>query len=72
VPHAQILSSDFDSAQLFLRRRDSGLLTTINHLLVMAAPEQAGRVASPSAGVIDSRSVKTTDSDRCWAMHIST
>jgi hypothetical protein len=44
--------------------RDSGLLTTINHLLVMAAPEQAGREASPSAGVIDSRSVKTNDDAR--------
>jgi putative transposase len=42
--------------------RDSGLLTTINHLLVMAAREQAGREASPSAGVIDSQSVKTTES----------
>jgi putative transposase len=41
--------------------RDSGLLTTINHLLVMGAPEQAASEASPSAGVIDSRSVKTTD-----------
>ena len=38
---------------------DSGLLTTINHLLVMTAREQAGREASPTAGVIDSQSVKT-------------
>jgi putative transposase len=42
--------------------RDSGLLTTINHLLVMAAREHAGHEASPSAGVIDSQSVKTTES----------
>jgi len=35
----------------FYAWRDSGLLTTINHLLVMAARQQAGREASPSAGV---------------------
>jgi transposase len=42
--------------------RDSGLLATINHHLVMAARELDGREASPSAGVIDSQSVKTTES----------
>lgn len=42
--------------------RDSGLLTTINHHLVMAARELEDREASPSAGVIDSQSVKTTES----------
>lgn len=41
--------------------RDSGLLRQINHVLVMAAREQDGRTASPSAGVIDSQSVKTTE-----------
>ena len=41
--------------------RDSGLLGTINHHLVMAAREAQGREASPSAGVIDSQSVKTTE-----------
>lgn len=46
----------------FYAWRDSGLLATINHLLVMTAREQAGREASPSAGVIDSQSVKTTES----------
>ena len=46
----------------FYTWRDSGQLTTINHLLVMAARQQAGREASPSAGVIDSQSVKTTES----------
>ena len=45
----------------FYAWRDSGLLATINHLLVMTAREQAGREASPSAGVIDSQSVKTTE-----------
>jgi len=43
--------------------RDSGVLQTINHCLVMAAREADGREASPSAGVIDSQSIKTTESD---------
>ncbi len=42
--------------------RDSGLLATINHYLVAAARELEGREASPTAGVIDSQSVKTTES----------
>jgi putative transposase len=42
--------------------RDSGLWQGINHLLVMSARELEGRAASPSAGVIDSQSVKTTES----------
>ena len=37
--------------------RDTGLLETINHLLVMADRERVGRQASPSAAVIDSQSV---------------
>ena len=40
----------------------SGLWARINHALVMAAREKTGRQASPSAGVIDSQSVKTTES----------
>ncbi|NDV89568.1 IS5 family transposase [Aurantimonas aggregata] len=42
--------------------RDRGLFASINHLLVMAAREQAGKQASPTAGIIDSQSVKTTES----------
>lgn len=42
--------------------RDDGLLKTINHHLVMATRELEGREVSPSAGVIDSQSVKTTES----------
>jgi transposase len=42
--------------------RDSAVLHQINHALVMAAREAEGRDASPSAGVIDSQSVKTTES----------
>ena len=41
---------------------ECGLYHEINHALVMLAREQEGREASPSAGVIDSQSVKTTES----------
>jgi putative transposase len=40
----------------------NGTFVGINHVLVMAAREKAGREASPSAGVIDSQSVKTAES----------
>jgi transposase len=45
----------------FYEWRDSGLWQTINHNLVMQAREMDGREASPTAGVIDSQSVKTTE-----------
>jgi putative transposase len=45
----------------FYAWRDSGLFQTINHLLLMEVREATGREASPSAGVIDSQSVKTTE-----------
>jgi putative transposase len=46
----------------FYRWRDDGVWQAINHLLVMAARELEGREASPTAGIIDSQSVKTTES----------
>ena len=45
----------------FYRWRDDGTWQRINYHLLMAAREAAGREASPSAGVIDSQSVKTTE-----------
>ena len=46
----------------FSRWRDAGLFGRINHHLVMADRERVGREASPSAAVLDSQSVKTTES----------
>ena len=46
----------------FYRLRDSGMFDIINETLVMAARLLAGRSAEPTAGVIDSQSVKTTES----------
>ena len=45
----------------FYAWRDDGTWKTINHVLLMAVREAAGREASPTAGVIDSQSVKTTE-----------
>jgi len=45
----------------FYEWRDSGRWEAINHALLMRAREADGREASPSAGVIDSQSVKTTE-----------
>lgn len=45
----------------FAAWRDSGLFEKINHALVMADRERVGRAASPSAAIIDSQSVKTTE-----------
>lgn len=46
----------------FYAWRDAGLFDTINMVLVMNLREIEGREASPSASVIDSQSVKTTES----------
>ena len=42
--------------------RDDGTWTAVNHALLMQARERQGRDASPNAGIIDSQSVKTTES----------
>ena len=46
----------------FYAWRNAGLFETINMVLVMNLREIEGREASPSGGVIDSQSVKTTES----------
>ena len=45
----------------FYAWRNSGRWQIINHALLMAAREAEGREASPTAGIIDSQSVKTTE-----------
>jgi transposase len=45
----------------FYAWRDNGTWQAINHALLMDVREAAGRDASPTAGVIDSQSVKTTE-----------
>jgi transposase len=61
-----LLPKDFPPFQTvqywFYRFRNEGLLELINDVLAMAARRHAGRKAEPTAGVIDSQSVKTTES----------
>src|ERR1700733_13139755 len=45
----------------FVRFRDSGLWESLSHHLLMIDRERVGRDASPSAAIIDSQSVKTTE-----------
>ncbi|MGX1100241.1 transposase [Amorphus sp. MBR-141] len=45
----------------FIRLRDDGVFETMNHHLITRDRERTGREASPSAAVIDSQSVKTTE-----------
>jgi transposase len=47
--------------RFFYGWRDDGTWRRINHHLLLDAREAMGREASPSAGVIDSQSVKTTE-----------
>ena len=62
----RMLPRDFPPASTvrgyFYHWRNDGLWGQINHLLVMSTRELEGREASPTAGVIDSQSVKTTES----------
>ncbi len=46
----------------FMRLRDQRVWENVNHLLVMQNRERSGREASPTAAVIDSQSVKRTES----------
>ena len=46
----------------FATWRDSALFETINYALVVVDRERIGREASPTAVVLDSQSVKTTES----------
>jgi transposase len=62
----RLLPHDFPNRstvqRYFYAWQAAGLWKTINFLLLQQARERVGREASPSAGVIDSQSVKTTES----------
>lgn len=62
----KMIPNDFSPSstvqRYFYHWRDNGILHQINHALVMLAREKEGREASPTAGIIDSQSVKTTES----------
>jgi transposase len=45
----------------FYAWRDDGRWQTINHALLMEVREAAGSEASPTVGIIDTQSVKTTE-----------
>jgi len=61
----RLLPSDFPPwptvYRWFAALRDGSVFEKINHALVMMDRERAGREASPSAAIIDSQSVKTTE-----------
>ena len=62
----RLLPKDFPPWQTVYRwfawLRDDGAFERINHALVMQDRQRVGREASPSAAIIDSQSVKTTES----------
>ena len=62
----RMLPKDFPppstAQRYFYDWRDSGLLQTMRFMLSMKTRELEGREAQPTAGVIDSQSVKTTES----------
>ncbi len=62
----RLLPNDFPPVstvrRYFYDWRDNGLLRELNRQPVAAARQAEGREAGPSAGVIDSQSVKTTES----------
>ena len=62
----RLLPSDFPPWRTVYRWfstwRNEGLFERMNHVLVVADRERTGRAPSPSAAIIDSQSVKTTES----------
>ena len=62
----RMLPNDFPPVstvrRYFYDWRSNGLLEDLNRQLVAMARQKEGRTASPTAGVIDSQSVKTTES----------
>ena len=56
------LPATLDGAALLLSLAGRGTWAEVNRQLLVAAREAEGRAAGPSAGIIDSQSVKTTES----------
>jgi putative transposase len=61
APVAEGLAARGTIYRWFAAWRDDGRFERINHALVMADRERVGRDASPSAAIIDSQSVRTTE-----------
>ena len=59
---AERFSALANGVSLVFEWRNEGLFERINHALVIADRERTGRAPSPSATIIDSQSVKTTES----------
>jgi transposase len=61
-PRATDMRTVINAILYFYAWSRGGVFASLNYTLVMASREAAGREASPTAGVIDSQSVKTTES----------
>ena len=59
----EVFSTPHDRPVLFYRLRDSGALDLLNEALVCVARKLCGRGEEPTAAIIDSQGVQTTEAD---------